>query len=101
MPHGYIGFDGGSDNRGLVTGANSLWTNSGTLTVGAAGSRPRLGCGWRRHRGGFRIIASGAGSSGTLNIGRVGTNDTGGTIITPTIAFGDGTARSISTKAMR
>jgi autotransporter-associated beta strand protein len=37
------------------------------------------------------IIASQAGSSGTLNIGRLGTNDAAGTINTPTIAFGDGT----------
>jgi fibronectin-binding autotransporter adhesin len=37
------------------------------------------------------IIASQAGSSGTLNIGRLGTNDTAGTINTPTIAFGAGT----------
>jgi autotransporter-associated beta strand protein len=35
-------------------------------------------------------IASQAGSSGTLNIGRLGTNDTAGTIIAPTIAFGSG-----------
>ena len=37
------------------------------------------------------VIAASNGSSGTLNIGRFGTNDTGGTIITPTIAFGAGT----------
>jgi autotransporter-associated beta strand protein len=36
-------------------------------------------------------IASQAGSSGTLNIGRFGTNDTAGTITAPTIAFGAGT----------
>jgi autotransporter-associated beta strand protein len=36
-------------------------------------------------------IAFLADSSGTLNIGRFGTNDAAGTIITPTIAFGAGT----------
>ena len=35
--------------------------------------------------------AANAGSSGTLNIGRLGTNDAGGTITAPTIAFGSGT----------
>jgi autotransporter-associated beta strand protein len=36
-------------------------------------------------------IASSNTATGTLNVGRFGTNDTGGTIIAPTIAFGAGT----------
>lgn len=37
------------------------------------------------------IIASQSGSSGTLHVRRVGTNDAGGAIIAPIIAFGSGT----------
>jgi len=37
------------------------------------------------------VLGSQAGSSGTLNIGRFGTNDAAGTINAPTVAFGDGT----------
>jgi T5SS/PEP-CTERM-associated repeat protein/autotransporter-associated beta strand protein len=90
---GYIGFRANSSNNSvLVTGTNSLWTNSGTLIVGNAGSGHGLGvAGGGTVAASNIIIASGVGSSGTLNIGRFGTNDTGGTIITPTIAFGDGT----------
>ena len=91
--NGYIGFTNtASNNSALVTGANSLWTNSGSVVVGQYGSNNTLTV---AHGGtvtaSSTIIASQAGSSGTLNIGRFGTNDAAGTINAPTIAFGAGT----------
>ena len=93
--NGFIGL--GTDNTALVTGAGSLWTNSGTLTVGgspfsgAAGGTLTVASGGTVAAAGGITIAAQAGDTGTLNIGRFGTNDTAGTIITPTIAFGAGT----------
>ena len=138
-----IGFAVGSSNSVLVTGAGSLWTNSGTLTVGdytggnslvisnggnvlnttgTIGNQANYsnnsvlvtgtGSSWTntstlavgRNGGGTLTVASGGSvassgitiassntATGTLNLGRFGTNDTGGTIIAPTIAFGAGT----------
>ena len=89
---GYIGYAAASSNNSvLVTGAGSLWTNSNDLVVGNSGGN---GNSLTIADGGavaaLRIvIAQNAGSSGTLNIGRFGTNDTAGTIIAPTIAFGN------------
>jgi autotransporter-associated beta strand protein/T5SS/PEP-CTERM-associated repeat protein len=79
-----------SNNSVLVTGTNSLWTNSSTLGVGNAGG------GTLTVANGGSVAASGitfaanAGSTGTLNIGRFGTKDTAGTITADTIAFGSG-----------
>jgi autotransporter-associated beta strand protein/T5SS/PEP-CTERM-associated repeat protein len=93
---GFVGF-GGTDNTALVTGAGSLWTNSGTLTVGrspfrgAAGGTLTVASGGTVAAAGGITIAAQAGDTGTLNIGRFGTNDAAGTIIAPTIAFGAGT----------
>ena len=90
---GVIGFAAPSSNNSvLVTGADSRWTNSNELFVGFGGSGHSLTIA----EGGTLtaasiIIAADAGSSGTLNIGRPGTNDTAGTINAPTIAFGGGT----------
>jgi len=91
-----IGFIGNastsSNNSVLVTGANSLWTNSANLYVGYGGSGNNLTIADGGTVAASNIsIASQAGSSGTLNIGRFGTNDTAGTINAPTIAFGSGT----------
>ena len=89
----YIGYTNtASNNSVLVTGAGSLWTNSGELSVGYGGSNNTLTVA----NGGTVaatniVLGSQAGSSGTLNIGRFGTNDAAGTINTPTIAFGTGT----------
>jgi T5SS/PEP-CTERM-associated repeat protein/autotransporter-associated beta strand protein len=87
----YIGLDS-SNNSVLVTGADSLWTNSGELVVGGVGIGNSLTVadGGAVAASGI-AIAAGADSSGTLNIGRFGTNDAAGTIIAPTIAFGEGT----------
>jgi T5SS/PEP-CTERM-associated repeat protein len=84
-------------NTALVTGAGSLWTNSGTLTVGgsplsgATGGTLTVASGGTVAAVGGITIAAQAGDIGTLNIGRFGTNDAAGTIIAPTIAFGAGT----------
>jgi T5SS/PEP-CTERM-associated repeat protein/autotransporter-associated beta strand protein len=92
--YGYIGNGSGnsSNNSVLVTGANSLWTNSFDLWVGVleTGNSLTVADGGTVAAAGIKI-AEQADSSGTLNIGRFGTNDAAGTIITPTIAFGEGT----------
>ena len=75
-----------------VTGSGSQWNNSSSLSVGSSGTGTL-----NVADGGVAAAASGitiawqAGSSGTLNIGRLGQSDTGGTISTPTITFGNGT----------
>ncbi len=89
---GYLGLTAtASNNSALITGANSLWTNSGQLWVGYEGISNSLTV----SAGGTVVatnivLGSQAGSSGALNIGRFGTNDTAGTITAPTIAFGAG-----------
>ena len=90
---GYIGSGAAaSNNSALVTGVNSLWTNSGSVTVGNGGSGNSLTVadGGTVAATGI-VIAASNGSSGTVNIGRFGTNDAGGTINAPTITFGSGT----------
>ena len=89
---GYIGSSNTSlNNSVLVTGAGSTWTNSGTLTVGSfGGGTLTVANGGLVAASGITIAASN-GSTGTLNIGRFGTNDTAGTITAATIAFGSGT----------
>jgi T5SS/PEP-CTERM-associated repeat protein len=85
-----------SNNSALVTGAGSLWTNSGTLIVGgsqffgaAGGNSLTVADGGSISATSLTIAASNT-STGTLNIGRFGTNDAAGTINAPTIAFGLG-----------
>ena len=83
-----------SNNSILVTGSggnSSTLSNIGTLSIGYAGS------GFLTVAEGALVVASGgitiaaqAGSTGTLNIGSFGTNDTAGTISAGTIAFGSG-----------
>ena len=90
----FIGASGSSwDNSVLVTGANSLWSNSsGAVYVGAAGYGNSLTVAdGGMVVAGSIIIGLSPGYSGTLNIGRYGTNDTAGTINAPTIDFGAGT----------
>ena len=78
----------GSNNTVLLTGAGSLLTNSGNITIGVTG-------------GGTLTVASGAtlntpsislassnNAVGTLNIGTLGGSDTGVTLNTTTIYFG-------------
>ena len=89
---GVIGLNSdSSNNRVLVTGNGSTWTNSGNLTIGNAGTGNSLTvANGGSAVAGAVIIGSSAGSSGTLNIGSLGGSDTAGAIITPTITFGSG-----------
>jgi autotransporter-associated beta strand protein/T5SS/PEP-CTERM-associated repeat protein len=81
-----------SNNSALVTGVSSLWTNSGALYVGEQGASNTLTVANGAAVAATNIvIAASNTSSGTLNIGRFGTNDAAGTVSTPTIAFGAGT----------
>ena len=80
-----------SNNSVLVTGSNSLWSNSGYLVVGEGGSGTLTVANGGIVRAQSMVIASNSGSIGTLNIGTLGGSDTAGTIITPTIGFGLGT----------
>jgi T5SS/PEP-CTERM-associated repeat protein/autotransporter-associated beta strand protein len=81
-----------SNNSALVTGTGSLWTNRGSMTVGGEGSGNRLTVADGGTLAASNIvIADSNSSSGTVNIGRFGTNDAGGTINTASIAFGSGT----------
>jgi T5SS/PEP-CTERM-associated repeat protein/autotransporter-associated beta strand protein len=89
---GIIGTASNSTGVATVTGSGSLWNNSSYLYVGESGTGTlNVEAGGVVAAASGITIASQAGSSGTLNIGRFGTNDTGGTIIAPTIAFGAGT----------
>jgi T5SS/PEP-CTERM-associated repeat protein/autotransporter-associated beta strand protein len=80
----------GASNNSMSISSGRLVVTNGTLEIGRAGS------GTLNIHGGTVeapsiVVASQAGSSGTLNIGRFGTNDSAGTISAATIAFGAGT----------
>ena len=79
------------NNSVLVTGAASTWTNSGALRIAHRGSGTLTVASGGSVASSAITIASSNTATGTLNVGRFGTNDTGGTIIAPTIAFGAGT----------
>jgi T5SS/PEP-CTERM-associated repeat protein/autotransporter-associated beta strand protein len=92
--HSYIGGDVPADNNSvLVTGSGSRWSNAFSLFVGNAGVSNSLTVanGGNVSAGSGLTIAASNGSVATLNIGRLGTNDTAGTITAPSIAFGAGT----------
>jgi T5SS/PEP-CTERM-associated repeat protein len=75
--NGCIGNDSTSvNNYVLVEGSNSLWTNSGDVTIGYAGDGIlTVANGGTVAATGGITIASQSGSTGTLNIGAVGGND--------------------------
>jgi autotransporter-associated beta strand protein/T5SS/PEP-CTERM-associated repeat protein len=75
----------------LLTGAGSLWTNSGIVSIGYGSSNSLTVANGGTVAASGIDIAPSVGSSGTLNIGRFGGSDTAGTIITEGIAFGSGT----------
>ena len=94
---GEIGANAGSSsNNVLVTGSGSTWEATFGVQVGSSGAGVLTVA-----DGGLMLvdptedssftIGKYAGSSGTLNIGRYGTNDEAGTVSTPKIAFGAGT----------
>ena len=76
----------------VVTGANSTWTNTGSLSVGYFGSGNSLTVanGGSVSATSLRI-ADQTDSSGTLNIGSYGGSDTAGSIGATPITFGAGT----------
>jgi T5SS/PEP-CTERM-associated repeat protein len=81
-----------SNNAVTVTGSNSIFTNSGVLTVGDAGSGTLVVAnGGSVLSAGGIVIANQSGSSGTLNIGSLGGSDTAGTLNSSSISFGSGT----------
>ena len=94
---GEIGANAGSSsNNVLVTGSGSTWEATFGVQVGSSGAGVLTVA-----DGGLMLvdptedssftIGKYAGSSGTLNIGRYGTNEEAGTVSTPKIAFGAGT----------
>jgi len=89
---GFIGYGVGSlENTTLVTGANSLWSNSFGLFIGneGGGTLTLVNGGVVISSGGVSL-ASSNGATGTLNIGSLGGNDSAGTIYASTISFGSG-----------
>ena len=88
---GVIGFDASSlNNSVLVTGTGSTWSNSGNLTIGDAGEGTLTIANGGSVSANAVIIASQAGSSGTLNFGSLGGSDTAGNFLPPAISFGSG-----------
>ena len=78
-----------TNNAGRFT--PSTWSNSGSLTIGGAGSGTlTVANGGVVSTLGGITIASQAGSAGTLNIGSLGGTDSAGVLNAPTIAFGSG-----------
>ncbi len=88
----YIGYHAASSNNyALVTGFGSVWSNSGMLTIGEAGSGTlTVANGAAVYAGAITIAASNL-SKGTLNIGSYGGNDEAGSITTDVISFSNGT----------
>ena len=86
-----IGVAAGSSNNSVSISSGRLAVTNGTIEVGRSGSGALNVSGGGTVAASNIVIATANGSSGTLNIGRFGTNDTAGTISTPTITFGSGT----------
>ena len=81
---------GASNNSVLVTGTGSTWSNSSNLTIGDAGEGTLTVANGGSVSANAVIIASQAGSSGTLNFGSLGGSDTAGNFLPPVISFGSG-----------
>ena len=85
-----------SNNSVLVTGTGSLWTNSGTISVGDGSSGGGVASGSLTVGTGGTVasqtivISSQSNSVGTLNIGTLGGTDTNVSLITQSISFGGG-----------
>ena len=97
----YVGIYG-TNNSALVTGAGSLWSNQVTVQIGTANSWGSSGSGTLTVANGGTLVSRGTdpynpsaqgitlGNDSSLNVGRFGTNDTAGSIITPSIQFSSG-----------
>ena len=91
---GVIGYTTNSSNNSvLVTGSNSLWSNSGTLTIGYSGQGTLTVANGGAIAAANLVIASNSGSVGTLNFGTPGGTDSvaSNSLITPSLTFGSGT----------
>ena len=101
----YVGIYG-TNNSALVTGAGSLWSNQATVQIGTANSWGSSGSGTLTVANGGTLVSRGTdpgylyaqgitlGNDSSLNVGRFGTNDTAGSIITPSIQFSSGAANA-------
>ncbi|MFZ0616618.1 MAG: PEP-CTERM sorting domain-containing protein, partial [Chthoniobacterales bacterium] len=95
---GQLGYNAGSSNNSaLVTGSGSVWNNPNSyygIQVGISGGATlTVANGGTVNLNGTTLgltLAEYAGSTGTLNIGRFGTNDAAGTVNAPKITFGAG-----------
>jgi len=88
---GVIGQDSDSSNNSvLVTGAGSVWTNSGDLTVGYSGAGTLTIASGGTVAASNIVIASQSGSVGTINLGTPGGSDSNVSLLTPSISFGGG-----------
>ena len=85
-----------SNNSVLVTGAGSIWNNSGSLDVSrgtySTGNSLTVANGGSVISDALSIAQYYGGASGSMNIGRFGTNDTAGTIAASSIYVGTGGA---------
>ena len=89
--YGVIGNQASSSNNSvLVTGSNSLWSNSAGLTLGNYGSGTLTVANGANVYTTNLVIAAQAGSSATVNYGRLGQNDTAGSINADNTTFGAG-----------
>jgi autotransporter-associated beta strand protein/T5SS/PEP-CTERM-associated repeat protein len=83
----------GSNNSVLVN-SNGSWTNSGDITVGDSGGGALTIANGGSVRSGALFLANSNNSVGTLNIGRLGSNDAAGTLTLTgsnnSITFGNG-----------
>jgi outer membrane autotransporter protein len=87
----------GSSGSVLVSGANSLWTTTGTLEIGADGAGTLTIADGAHVDAATVAIAENAGSAGTLNIGAPAGAPAGipGFLDPPTLTFGPGTGRLV------
>jgi len=120
--NGFVGDSTTSGNTATITGANSIWTASGTLYVGIAGSNNLLtisnggkvavnaadaAIGTNAGASGNEILVTGTGSvlsnlTGTLYVGRSGTNNSlhvqsGGLVSSKNVRIGGGTGTNGTT----
>jgi T5SS/PEP-CTERM-associated repeat protein/autotransporter-associated beta strand protein/predicted outer membrane repeat protein len=80
-----------SNNSVLVAGNNSVWTNSGIITVGYAGNGTLTVAEGGQVLGSGLVLASEAGSSATINYGVYGANGRAGDInVGGNVTFGAG-----------
>ena len=85
-----IGLGAGSQGTVTVTGPGSMWTNSSGVNIGNLGTGTLTIANGGIVTAPTVVIASNAGSIGTLNIGAGAGNAGPGTLNAPSVAFGAG-----------